>query len=151
MSRAKLPFIIQSGVRTRGESSVTGLTGIFCAMARYSFAEHGGSIGTKALGVTIPAGAIVFQRLMHVRDSLASSGAAVVGYTLDTSTTLRLSAHQHFSENHGWNVAGVEPMGSIPSSNFVVDQDREVKFVIQDAAVTAGVLDYYVFFLVPQV
>lgn len=181
----KLPFIIQSGVRTRGEPRVTGLTGMLCASARYDFAEHGGSIGTKALGVIVPAGALVFGRGIVVVETF-NDEQAVVGFTLNTPESETLTTHEaawtygFWDEpggepdpdyvgppdwgvgpegdapnyvsppaDHGWDAALREFTFSLSGGPFQLEEDREVKFIIQDEPVTAGVVDCHVFFVMP--
>lgn len=133
---------------------MTGLTGVLCAVARYDFAEHGGAVGTINLGVTVPDNAILIMYTTQMIEPLAPD-ASIVGFTLDDADTDILSRIQfvdHPDDSaHAWNDDTVPRFHTVLEAGaFQVTQDREVKFIIQDEPLTAGVVDCYVVFLMPQ-
>jgi len=152
---SSLPFIFQA-IRELVASPVAGgLTpdagsfgGVQVARARYSFATDGGVIGpiTPALTVSLPAGAILVGGIVHVRDAvLAPAGSATVaiGTTAGSSASalLAATAKATLSANA---VLPLVPTNAIPVR---LTATGSVNFTVATAALTAGIIDAWIFFL----
>ncbi len=116
------------------------------AKATYSFAVNGGAVSTIDLGVTIPSGAIVYQALIDVRTALTSGGAADVGLTLLTEDDLLADTDY---DGAPWSTTGIKaciPVGTAASA-IKLTSDKNVSVEVEDAALTAGIFDVYVLYI----
>jgi len=111
--------------------------------ATYDFAEHGGSVGTIGLGVTIPQGAIITRCFYEVIDALTSDGSATVefGWVGDTAALVAQAAYNGTSFSVGYH-SGVQDN---TVANFKsVTAESEIAITIGTADLTGGEIAIYV-------
>lgn len=136
-------------------------TGIWTAMsrlnvrvayARYSFATDGGAVGsiTPAVNSTIPAKAIVFGVIANSTTALTSGGAATIaiGTTAGSSTTSLRSANAVATYSADALLAG-NPVFTAGSA-VKLSAAGQINITVATAALTAGVLDIFAFYVVPN-
>jgi len=133
-------------------SSIVNLDALKCVAARYDFAVHGGAVGTIGLRVSLPVGAIVVNAFMNVRTALTSGGSATMSLGIQGAADL-VAATAYGSAP--WSSTGIKLM--IPDFATVADQfivattPKELTATIAVAALTAGVIDFYVMYVMNEV
>jgi hypothetical protein len=145
------------GALARGTDPLSDATAAFpyvtgalrVARVRYSFAVDGGAIGSiNGAGATIiPSGAVVLATLLNVVTAVTSGGAATLAVGVeaagDQQTGTAVSGAPWSTT--GWKWA-TQTFTTAPD---VTTAARDVVFTIATATVTAGVVDAYVFYLLP--
>lgn len=117
------------------------------ARARYSFASEGGAVGDIALrGDKVPSGAIVVDGYVDVTTAVTSGGAATVAVKLQAAADL----------NAADAIAAIGATGARKLDKFGDDTarvkttaERTVTLTVGTAALTAGVLDVYLVYILP--
>lgn len=133
-------------------SSIVNLDALKCVAARYDFAVHGGAVGTIPLRVSLPVGAIVINAFMRVRTALDSGGSATMSLGIQGAADL-VAATAYGSAP--WSSTGIKLM--IPDFATVGDQfivattPKELTATIATAALTAGVVDFFIFYVINEV
>lgn len=118
------------------------------ARARYSFAADGGAVGDIALaGATvIPSGAVVIGTLINVVSAPTSGGAATVALGVeaagDQQTAAAISGAPWSTTGYKW---ATQTLTTAPD---VTTAARDITLTVAVAALTAGIVDVYVFYLV---
>lgn len=106
--------------------------------ATYDFAKMGGTVGTKALGVSLPAGCIVTRMWTDAESSLTSGGLAEVA--LEAGSTV-LKAATAFDDA---SYVGVDAQSLTPAKLAAAS---ELELVISVAPLTGGKLNIFVEYL----
>ena len=118
------------------------------ARARYSFAADGGAVGTiNGVGATIiPSGAVVIGTLLNVGTIVTSGGAGTLAVGVEAAGDQQAAAAVSGApwSTTGWKWA-TQTFTTAPD---VTTAARDVTFTVATAALTAGVVDAYVFYLV---
>lgn len=133
-------------------ASIVNLDALKCVAARYDFAVHGGAVGTIPLRVSLPTGAIVCNAFMRVRTALTSGGSAEVALGIQGAADL-VAATAYGSAP--WSSTGIKLM--IPDFATVGDQfivattPKELTMTVTVAALTAGVVDFFIFYVINEV
>ena len=122
------------------------------AYARYSFATDGGAIATitPAVNSTIPDNAIVFGGLLNSTTALTSGGSATVavGTSAGSSTTSVKGATAVGSYTADALLATVPVFTA--GSAFKMTAAGQITVTIATATITAGVLEVFLFYVVPN-
>jgi hypothetical protein len=118
----------------------------------YSFARDGGAVGYITLkdqdGVTpltIPSGALILNSLVYVTTAVLSGGAATVGVGLEADNDI-FNATAKASLSIGAKIVGI-PDYATAADYLKLTADRSFRLKVGTAALTAGVLDYYVWYV----
>lgn len=133
-------------------SSIVNLDALKCVAARYDFAVHGGAVGTIPLRVSLPTGAIVLNAFLRVRTALTSGGSAEVALGIQGAADLVAAAA---ISGAPWSSTGIKLC--IPDFATVADQfivattPKEITATVTVAALTAGVFDVFVFYVINEV
>ncbi len=119
------------------------------ARARYSFAADGGAVGSINLAGAsiIPAGAIVLATLLSVVTPPTSGGAATIAVGVEAAGDQQTAAA---ISGAPWSAAGAKwATQTFTTAPDVTTAARDIVATIATAALTAGVFDVYVFYLLP--
>ena len=131
---------------TAGDPFVSG--SIRTARARWSFAVDGGAVGSiNGIGSNIvPSGAVVVGTLINVVTAVTSGGAGTLAVGVEAAGDQQTAAAVSGApwSTTGWKWA-TQTLTTAPD---VTTQARDIVFTIATAALTAGVVDVYVFYLV---
>jgi hypothetical protein len=122
---------------------------ILTARYRYSFATNGGAVGSITLsGDTLPAGALILGGYLSVGTALTSGGAATVALTLESAGDLQAAAA---ISGAPWSTTGRKSVtpAFTGAASLLTTAARSVVAVVATAALTAGVFDVYLFYVVP--
>ena len=144
-----LPFAIIGGA---GQGSAFGVTGKQIAHAQYNFANDGGTETTITVknNATIPANAIITNVYLNSPTALAGTGASVaVGTTAGSSSTALLAATAITNFGTDAMYHGV-PTPATANTWVKLSAAGQITVTISAAALTAGVLDIYVEFVVSE-
>lgn len=113
---------------------------IRCAKGTYSFAVQGGAIAdATGIGLVIPKGAIVTSVVGNVVSAFTSDGAATVAINIGATEVNAATAYNH---------ADYTAADTHFSTATAITADSEVNLDIAVAALTGGVYDIYVTYLV---
>lgn len=127
---------------------LTASTGLRVARARYSFATDGGAVSTitPVDSDTIPVNAILVGGTVNVQTAALSSGSATVavGTSAGSSASSILAATAKASLTLAALINAV-PVFATPVKLSVAGQ---ITFTIATAALTAGVIEVWVFYVV---
>ena len=119
-----------------------------CACATYDYAVHGGAVGAKKLGVTIPKGAIIWESLIDVDTTCttASADAGTMAISVASANDI-VSAIAVSDASNPWDSgkhAGV-PVGSAATC-IELTADCVVTATIAVQAFTAGKFRVWLFY-----
>lgn len=117
------------------------------ARARYSFAADGGAIGTVALmgAALIPNNAVIVATLINVLTIPTSGGAATVALGVEADGDQQAAAA---ISGAPWSTTGWKwATQTFTTAPDVTTAARDISMAIATAALTAGVIDVYVFYL----
>lgn len=121
----------------------------FQAKGTYSFAVSGGAVGTIALpGASIPSGAIVRGGWINVITPPTSGGAATVSVGVEAAGDLQAAA---VISGAPWSTVGrknVTP-GYTGATSIATTAARSISIAVAVAALTAGVFEVYVDYVMP--
>lgn len=107
----------------------------------YDFATHGGTVGTKNLGLALPAGAIVTRLWTDALTPMTSGGLATVAIEVGADVLLAATAFNDAAlTDLDQQTAGL-PLKSAAGGNL--------EFVIADEALTAGKVRVMVAYIQP--
>jgi len=143
---------IIEGARQRGlDPTAEGIPsghGMSVARVRYSFAVEGGAVGTIPLHTDqIPANAVILGGFVDVVTPPTSGGAATLGIGVESGADIVAAAAVSGAP---WSTTGRKSV--IPAftgaSSVRTTQARVVNAIIATAALTAGVVDVYLFYTV---
>lgn len=146
----------ETGIKDNGNFSATVTTprydGLYVAKAVYNFAVDGGAVGAiiPALSDTIPAYAIVIGATINVPTAFVGATATIsVGTHAGSSAASILAATAVAS----WTVdvildylAGTGPFGA---ASFKMTAAGQINLTIAVAALTAGVAEIFVYYVLP--
>lgn len=150
---------IEAGYTTTAAAATAALTpvsvsaekAIKCVKAQYSFATMGGSIGDITLKdslnqtVTIPINAIVLGAMIDVTTACTSGGAATIAIKTEGAGDIKgATAVASFSLNA--RLDGVPSFNA--ASSIKMTAARDVKATIATAALTAGLFNVYIYYIV---
>lgn len=123
-----------------------GFTNVKCVKASYSYAVDGGAVGNISLGVVIPSGAVVIGSLLHVTTAVEGAGADGL-ITLESSADIVADAGM---EGAPWSSTGFkDTVQDGTGSTFIkTTADRTLLLTVQDAVLTAGVFDVYLWYII---
>jgi len=150
-------FVASSETGIKDDGSLVTLTqatrydGVYVAKAYYDFSVDGGAIGaiTPVQSDTIPANAIVYFGLMNPTTALTSGGSATisVGTTAGSSgTSLKaLTAVASYSIDA---IMALVPVGTAATA-FKMSAAGQINITVAVAALTTGVLEIFVFYILP--
>jgi hypothetical protein len=121
------------------------------AYAAYSFAADGGAISTitPSINSTIPANAIIVGVILNPTTALTSGGSATiaVGTSAGSSTTALKGATAVASYTLDAVMAGVPVFTA--ASAVKLSAAGSITITVATAALTAGVMEVFVFYVVP--
>jgi hypothetical protein len=125
--------------------------GIFCVRATYDFSQQGGAISTIALSggaLPIPAGAVIIGGYVDVTTPLTSGGAATIAAQVEAANDI-LTAVAVASWTAGRkNILPSQTTGALTASTAVkTTAARDISIVIAAVALTAGVCDIVLFYV----
>lgn len=129
-----------------GATHVAG--GFRVARGRYSFAADGGAVGAIALtGATvIPSGAVIVGTLINVLTAPTSGGAATVALGVEAAGDQQTAAA---IDGAPWSTTGWKwATQTLTTAPDVTTAARDITLTVATAALTAGIIDVYVFYLV---
>jgi len=119
--------------------------------AQYSFANDGGAVGaiTPANNVTLPANAVIVNVSIQSTTAVTSGGAATVaiGTSAGSSANSLLAATGKASFTAGAFVQGI-PVPQTASTWVKLTAAGSITATVATAALTAGVIEIYVFYFV---
>jgi hypothetical protein len=130
--------------------NINGSTGV--AWAKYSFAVNGGAVSTitpaVAFNTVIPDNAIITSVIINSTTALTSAGAATVsiGTSGGSSASALLGVTGYATFTLDKLLAGV-PVWTAP---IKMTASGSITFTIAGAALTAGIIEVFVSFYVPQ-
>lgn len=112
------------------------------AKAIYSFATNGGAVSaiTPDVNTIIPNGALITGASTHVTTNMTSGGAATLALAVGGVTILAATAY---------NDAALTGFDAI-SVTGKTTSDARIVFTIAGAALTAGVVEVYVDYFMPN-
>jgi len=147
----------QAGVLP-ADSSLTGTVGLSVCHAQYSFAVDGGAVGliTPANNCTIPKNAIVYQGIVEVGSTTTgSTGNVSVGLSAGAggaAALLAATARGSLTTGLMFQSPPVQTTASASNTSyFKMSAAGTVTVTVSTNALTAGILDIYVFYVVPTV
>lgn len=123
--------------------------GLRIARARYSFAADGGAVSTIALAGSsiIPSGAVVLASLINVVTVPTSGGAATISVGVEAAADQQAAAA---ISGAPWSTTGAKwATQTFTTAPDVTTAARDISIDIATAALTAGVFDVYVFYILP--
>lgn len=126
------------------------VNGVNIAVAHYSFADDGGAVGAIPLTLDryIPAGSFVYANLQSVTTPYTSGGAATISFGVVAAADLR--AALAFDNNANLTQSYVEATNAGAKAPLLVaTADNAVIMTVAGAALTAGIMDFYVFYIPP--
>lgn len=140
------------------DSSLTGTVGASICHAQYSFAVDGGAVGliTPANNCTIPKNAIVYQGIVEVGGTMVgSSGNVSVGISAGAggaAALLAATARASLTTGLMFQSPPVPTTASASNTSFFkMSAAGTVTVTVATNALTAGILDVYVWYVVPTV
>jgi hypothetical protein len=126
--------------------------GFNVAKGNYTFSRDAGAVGDINLKdqdgvstVVIPSGAIILSAFVYVKTALTSGGSATVDLNSQAANDL-LAAEAVASFSLGAKIQGIPDFGTLADS-VVTTADKTLSMSINTAALTAGELDVYVFYV----
>ena len=136
-----------SGNLQTGQVVIGG--GLLVARAQYNFTNDGGAIGaiTPALSDTIPANAVMVGATINSTVAVTSAGSATVavGTTAGSSASSILAATGKASFTLDALINGV-PVFATPVKMTAAGQ---INLTVATAALTAGIIEVFVYYVVP--
>ena len=116
--------------------------------ARYSFAADGGAVGTIGLigSTAIPSGAVILGGFIDVVTAPTSGGAATAAVQVEAANDIVTAAA---ISGAPWSTTGRKSVIPVFTGATTVKTTaaRDVSLVIGTAALTAGVIDVYLFYV----
>ena len=131
---------------TAGDPFVSGAMRV--ARARYSFAVDGGAVSTiNAIGSTIiPSGAVILATLINVVTAFTTSASGTMAVGVEAAGDQQTAA---VVSGAPWSTTGWKwATQTFTTAPDVTTAARDIRFDIATGAITAGVADVYVFYLV---
>lgn len=115
----------------------------YIAKATYSFAVDGGAVGAiiPATSELVPQGAIVTRAWTDVRTAMTSGGSATVALSVASATPITLKSATAFDD------AAYTGVDSHSVTAAKTDSEGRITFTVAVAALTAGIVDIYVEYL----
>ncbi len=139
------------------DSSLTGTTGLSVCHATYDFAVDGGAVGliTPKQNCTIPKNAIVYQGITEIgATTVGSTGNVSVGLSAGAggaAALLAATARASLTTGLMFQAPPVQTTASASNTSyFKMSAAGQVTVTVATNALTAGVLDVYVFYVVPK-
>lgn len=146
--------VIEGSLPRVGDPTADAVTGasfaagaIRVARARYSFAADGGAIGTVALmgAALIPANAVILAGLVNVI-AVPVGATATIALGVEAAGDLQTAAGVGAAP---WSAIGwAYATQTFTTAPDVTTAARDISMTIATAALTAGVFDVYVFYIV---
>lgn len=139
--------VLEAALKT---SASFGLGAVRVAKAKYSFAVDGGAIATitPATNATIPDNAIVFGGLLNPTTALTSGGSATIAVgTSAGSSTTSLKTATAVATYSADAVLATVPVFTAGSA-FKMTAAGSITITVATAALTAGILEIIVFYVV---
>jgi hypothetical protein len=147
----------ETGIKDDGTWQFTATTprydGLYVAKAVYNFAVDGGAVGAiiPALSDTIPANAIVIGGVINSTTAVTSAGAATVSVGTSAgsgaATILAATGKASFSiDAIQYYLAGTGPFGA---AAFKMTAAGQINITVAVAALTAGIVEIFVFYVLP--
>jgi hypothetical protein len=143
---------------TGGTNAVPGGAGAIptfpqIAYAQYNFATDGGATGpiTPAINSTIPANAIITRCIFNPTTAVTSGGSATIaiGTTAGSSASALLAATAKASFSLDATLNGV-PVPQTGATWVKLSAAGQIDITVAVAALTAGVIEMFVEYFVPQ-
>lgn len=126
-----------------------GFVNAHVAHAQYNFANDGGAVGTitPVNNFTLPTNAVIMNVVINSTTAVTSAGAATVaiGTTVGSSATSLLTATGKASFTSNAFVQGV-PVPQTASTFVKLSASGQLQVTVGTAALTAGVIEVYVFY-----
>lgn len=126
--------------------------GLNVVKGNYKFSRDGGAVGDINLKdqdglstVVIPSGAIVVNAFVYASVALTSGGAATVDLNSQAANDL-LAAEAVASFSLGAKIQGIPDLATV-ADYVVTTADKTLSMSINTAALTAGEMDVYVFYV----
>lgn len=133
--------------------------------AQYDFAVHGGEVGSIPLRVTVPAGAVVVNSLLHVLTAPTSGGSATIAISLESAGDILAATAfdaAPFDGTFGLGLARYRPtvvQDEIEPNPWALDEssaaafvattaERQLTLTIATAALTAGKINVFLNYVV---
>lgn len=129
-------------------ANITNLDALKCVAGQFDFAKLGGAVGTYALGVKIPAGAVIvnaFATVLTAGDS--ADDTATIAVHVESANDIFTAAAVSGAP---WSTTGQKQ--GIPDYATVADYktttaERDITVSIAVQALTAGKFNVYVFYV----
>lgn len=132
-------------------SSIVNLEAMRCVAARYDFAVHGGAVGAIGLRVSLPSGAVVVNSELRVRTAPTSGGSATIALGIEGAADIVAATAIGSAP---WSTTGLKlgiPDFATVADQFITTAVREITATIGTAALTAGVFDVYIWYVMNEV
>jgi hypothetical protein len=136
----------------KGEGPRAG-RGLVIAKATYDFSVEGGAVSTIGLlgSTAIPSGTVIMGGYVDVRTAPTSGGAGTLALTTGEGAGDLVAAAA--VSGAPWSTTGrknIVPRLSDATTWIKTAAARDISAVIAAAALTAGILDVYLFYLPPS-
>jgi hypothetical protein len=122
--------------------------------ATYSFAVLGGAVGLVNLktdagvNAVLPSGAVVTGGFIKTRTTLTSGGSATVAIGLVSTTDVKAATAFGTYSSTGTGIIATVPVQTA-ATMIVATSDLPITATIATAAVTAGIFDVYLTYVMP--
>jgi hypothetical protein len=142
-------IVIEGASARLGHPSADGDPGtLVVARARYSFAADGGAVGAITLlpSAAIPSGAIIINSFVEVLTAPTSGGAATIAVHVEGAGDIVAAAA---ISGAPWSTTGRKAGIPVSAATSVkTTAARNVTATIATAALTAGIFDVYLVYVV---
>lgn len=129
-------------------ASLSNVNCLRCVAWKYDFAVQGGAVGTLNTGVRLPKGAVVVNAFGTCLTAATSTNStATIAFQVEAANDIFTAAAVSGAP---WSTTG-QKLG-IPDLATVADYktttvERELKMLIAVEALTAGVINFFVFYV----
>lgn len=128
---------------------IRNLNALRCVAAQYDFAKDGGAVGDFALGIRIPAGALIIDAFAHVQTAATSADStATIALKAESAGDLFAAAAVSGAP---WSTTGrkqgVPDLATVGDTK-IMTAEREITMSIAVQALTAGKINFFVVYVV---
>lgn len=124
--------------------TTNGIANLRVARFQYDFATNGGTIGTKNLGVSLPANAIIWAGMFFIDTQFTGGGGATVALKCGSATFFAATGITGYAAS---SFHAIVPVGSAATAQDVVTA-CDISSVHATANTTAGKLTGWLFYFV---
>ena len=143
--------VVQEINTLKAQNSTTSYTGdgllsLRVARVTYDVAADGGGIGAHALGVSLPANALLKQAYFYVKTQFVSASNGTIALSCEDANNI-YSATNITGQAAGAITAGV-PIGTVATMSSAIAAPCEITATVASASYTAGKLNLFLEYLV---